>query len=104
MVLLALPGVRARSGGLFLGAVLIVLGFVLSRLNVSLTGLEASAGARYFPTWQEIAITLSIVTAGFIAFGLAARYLPVFQEVGGEGGRALTRRLAEDMRATRDAA
>ena len=105
LVLLALPAVRRRAGGLFFAAVLILLGFVLNRLNVSLTGLEAYAGGGYFPTWQEIAVTAGIVTFGFVAFALAARNLPVFQASEADGSAALRRRLAEEMRlASREAA
>jgi Ni/Fe-hydrogenase subunit HybB-like protein len=78
LALLAVPHVRRSPGGLFFAAVLMILGFVLNRLNVSLTGLEAYAGGGYFPTWQEIAVTMGIVAFGFVAFALAARYLPVF--------------------------
>lgn len=58
---------------------MIIVGFVLNRMNVAITGMEAWAGTSYFPTWMEIAITLSIVTGGFILFSLAAKYLPVFK-------------------------
>lgn len=49
------------------------------RLNVSVTGLEASSGVHYVPKWTELAITLAIVAAGFAVFRLAAHYLPVFE-------------------------
>ncbi|MBI3698649.1 MAG: hypothetical protein HY238_27895, partial [Acidobacteria bacterium] len=38
-----------------------------------------SAGAPYFPSWMEIAVTLTIVAAGFVLFNLAVRYLAVFR-------------------------
>jgi Ni/Fe-hydrogenase subunit HybB-like protein len=105
MALLAVPRVRHSGGGLFLAAVLMILGFVLNRLNVSLTGLEAYAGVHYFPTWQEIAVTMGVVALGFVAFALAARYLPVFQTSETDGGAALRHRMAEEMRlASREAA
>jgi len=56
----------------------VVLGFVLNRLNVSLTGFEASSGVSYFPSWVELAVTAMLVAVGFLAFGLAAKHLPVF--------------------------
>ena len=78
MLLFASRRVRASRRGLFIAATFAVLGFVLNRLNVSLTGFEQSAGKPYFPSWQEISITLMLVVIGFIAFGLAAKHLPVF--------------------------
>jgi Ni/Fe-hydrogenase subunit HybB-like protein len=78
LVLLSQRKVRATAGGLYVAAVLVVLGFVTNRLNVSITGMESSAGVHYVPKWTEIAITGAIVAAGFALFGLAAKYLPIF--------------------------
>ena len=62
-------------------ALLTVMGFVVNRLNVSVTGLEKSSGANYVPAWSEIVVTLFMVALGFAAFSLAVRYLPVYPEV-----------------------
>lgn len=78
--LLANPRVRQTAGGLYLCSVLVVLGFVTNRLNVSITGMEASAGIRYIPKWTEVAVTASIIAAGFAIFALAVKYLPIFPE------------------------
>lgn len=78
--LLSQRNVRNSAGGLYLAAVLVVLGFVTNRLNVSITGMEASAGTHYFPKWTELAVTGAIIAAGFALFGLAAKYLPIFPE------------------------
>jgi len=79
IALLFNPRVRQSANGLYLVSVLTVLGFVTNRLNVSITGMETAAGLRYVPKWTELAITGSIVVAGFIVFGLAAKYLPIFE-------------------------
>lgn len=79
LVLLSIPNVRRNKNGLFVSSVLIILGFILNRMNISITGMEAWAGVSYFPSWMEIAVTVMIVTIGFIVFSLAARYLPVFK-------------------------
>ena len=57
---------------------MVVLGFITNRLNVSITGLESSAGMHYIPKWTEIAVTGAIIAAGFALFGLAVKYLPIF--------------------------
>ena len=72
--------VRTTPGGLYLAAVLVVLGFITNRLNVSITGLESTAGMHYVPKWTEIAVTGAIIAAGFALFGLAVKYLPIFPE------------------------
>jgi Ni/Fe-hydrogenase subunit HybB-like protein len=78
--LLMFRRVRQSGTGLYVSAVLVVLGFVTNRLNVSITGMERAAGVHYFPRWTEIAITASMVAVGFAAFGLAVKYLPIFPE------------------------
>jgi Ni/Fe-hydrogenase subunit HybB-like protein len=80
MVLLISPRVRATTRGLFISALLVVMGFVFNRLNIAITSLESSAGTSYFPAWTEISITLLIVAIGFAIFRLAVRYLPIFPE------------------------
>jgi Ni/Fe-hydrogenase subunit HybB-like protein len=49
VVLLMFARVRNSPRGLVTGAFLAVLGFVMNRLNVSVTGLERAAGVRYLP-------------------------------------------------------
>jgi Ni/Fe-hydrogenase subunit HybB-like protein len=78
MALLTIPRVRLHKTGLFISALLVVLGFVLNRMNISITGMEGWANAGYFPSWMEISVTVMIVAIGFAVFALAARYLPVF--------------------------
>ncbi len=78
IVLLIFPKVRESSGGLYISSVLVVLGFVTNRMNVAITGMEASAGVHYFPKWTELAVTASIIGAGFGIFAAAVKYLPIF--------------------------
>jgi len=77
--LLARKKFRENETWLFWSAALIIMGFVLNRLNISITGMEGWAGKSYFPTWMEIMVTISFVTVGFIVFALAAKYLPLFK-------------------------
>jgi len=80
IVLLAIPKVRMKEAGLVTSAFLAVLGFVMHRLNVSITGMERAAGVRYFPSWMEVAVSLALVAVGFAIFGWAVQYLPIFHE------------------------
>jgi len=80
LILLLQPKVRMSPGGLYLAAVLVVLGFIANRMNVSITGFEGSTGIRYFPKWTELAVTGAIIATGFALFGLAVKYLPIFPE------------------------
>jgi c(7)-type cytochrome triheme protein len=78
IVLFVIPAVRRNEQGLFFAATLTILGFVLNRLNVSITGMAGSSGTNYFPSWMEVAVTVMIVAFGFVFFGLAVKYLPIF--------------------------
>jgi Ni/Fe-hydrogenase subunit HybB-like protein len=81
MALLATPAVRRNTGRLYGAAVLVVAGFIMNRLNVSITGLEASQGGSYLPTVAEGIISIMLVAIGVAAFALAVRFLPVMHRV-----------------------
>jgi Ni/Fe-hydrogenase subunit HybB-like protein len=78
IILLVNPKIRASKKGLFVAQFITVLGFILNRLNVSITALENYTQAGYFPKWTEISITLFLVALGFAAFRFIAKNLPVF--------------------------
>jgi Ni/Fe-hydrogenase subunit HybB-like protein len=80
VLLLAWPRVRRSPTGLVVCAFMVVLGFVLHRLNVSLTGLERASGTHYVPSWMEFTVSFGLVAIGFATFALAARYLTIFPE------------------------
>jgi len=77
ILLVAVPRVRSHPQRLFGCSILAVGGFLVNRLNVATTGLDAFSG-RYFPSWMEVAVTMAIVVVGMNVFRLAVRYLPVF--------------------------
>jgi Ni/Fe-hydrogenase subunit HybB-like protein len=82
LILLSQKKIRTTAQGLYLAAVLVVLGFITNRLNVSITGQESVVGRHYIPKWTEIAVTGAIIAAGFALFGLAVKYLPIFPAEG----------------------
>jgi Ni/Fe-hydrogenase subunit HybB-like protein len=71
---------RESLGRLFGASSLVLFGVVLNRLNVAVVGISAASWQVYVPAWSEIAISLSMVAAGVIAFGLAVTFLPVWAE------------------------
>jgi Ni/Fe-hydrogenase subunit HybB-like protein len=77
-IMLSVAKIRENRNGLFAAAVMVILGFVMNRMNIGIAGMESSAGVSYFPSWMEISVTLSLVVIGFIIFGLAGKYLPLF--------------------------
>ncbi|MEK7703898.1 MAG: c(7)-type cytochrome triheme domain-containing protein, partial [Myxococcota bacterium] len=76
--MLAVTRVRRDQHLRFFAAVLAVLGLIMGRLNVAVTGMMRSSGVDYFPAWQEFAVTLMRVAAGFAAFAFAVKYLDLF--------------------------
>lgn len=55
-----------------------MLGFITNRLNIALIGFETFVGHHYVPKWTEFSITLMIIAMGFALFGVAVKYLPIF--------------------------
>jgi Ni/Fe-hydrogenase subunit HybB-like protein len=96
-VLLYQHRIRMQPGKLYACAVMVVFGFMANRLNVGITGLEAGSGVHYIPRWTEIAITLSIVAAGFAIFRAVAQYFPIFEAVSHEHSGFETERQEADL-------
>lgn len=78
IILLSFQRARNNKLGLFMGASMVVAGFILNRFNTSMTGLVRGSGVKYFPSWMELSVTFSLVALGLILFFLAARYLNIF--------------------------
>ena len=77
VVLLTRERVRNNPQSLYWTCALVVMGFMANRLNVSITGLQASAGIYYVPKWTEFACTLAVITAAVVAFRYAVIYLDI---------------------------
>jgi len=77
LILLNVDKVRNYPQYLYWTCSLVVMGFMANRLNVSITGLQASAGIYYVPKWTEFAATLMLLTAAVIAFRYAVIYLEI---------------------------
>jgi Ni/Fe-hydrogenase subunit HybB-like protein len=81
---------RQSPKALLAGAVLLLLGMILNRFNVSWFAVEHYDPLTYVPTFMsnvtyipaltEVLVSLGIFSAGILAFGLAAKYLPVFTD------------------------
>jgi Ni/Fe-hydrogenase subunit HybB-like protein len=82
IVLFNLERVRNNPQYLYWTCSLAVMGFMANRLNVSITGLQASAGIYYVPKWTEFAATLALITAAVIAYRYAVIYLDILPKNG----------------------
>jgi Ni/Fe-hydrogenase subunit HybB-like protein len=76
--LLLFRKIRTSQKGLFYTSILVILGFVANRMNTAVTSMEHWPQRTYFPSWQELSITVALATGGFVAFYYIAKYFPVF--------------------------
>lgn len=77
-ILLLWKPVLVNRGRLFLACLPVLIGIVFNRLTVSWFAMVPYTGPGYFPTWMELAISLTVFTVLVVMFGLAVRFLPVF--------------------------
>jgi Ni/Fe-hydrogenase subunit HybB-like protein len=78
--LLSRKKIREDRKWLYISTIFVMSGFILNRFNVSITGLERSAGYTYFPSFDEISITVMLVVLAMFAFRLVVKNFPVFEE------------------------
>jgi len=86
VILLSFKRMRTSPRWLVTGAFFAVLGFVVNRLNISVTGMERAAGTHYLPSVMEVIVSVGLVAIGMAIFALAVRYFPIFPEHKAEGG------------------
>jgi Ni/Fe-hydrogenase subunit HybB-like protein len=77
IIILLVPKFKRRRKWIFRAGYLAVGGLVMHRFNVSFVGL---AGAKYYPTWQELLSTAGLTAIGIIIFWLIASNLPLMEE------------------------
>lgn len=82
-VLFLIPTVRARLTGVGIAAGMVVLGMIGHRLDVSIVAFARPEGVGYFPTWEEIAVSLGIVAGAILVFLFFVEHLRVFDDVRG---------------------
>jgi Ni/Fe-hydrogenase subunit HybB-like protein len=98
LILFSLKRFRQSPNGLLIGSIILLVGMILDRFDVSwfavrhpdpLTYIPTfmASNVHYIPSLPEISVSFGIFSAGILAFGLAAKYLPVFEHEE-EGHRA----------------
>jgi Ni/Fe-hydrogenase subunit HybB-like protein len=104
-VLFSLKRVRRNTLALYHTAQLVVLGVVVNRLNVSVTGFEVVSGHTYIPKWSEVAVTLMLITIGVGIYHWSVKHLSVLdaEEEGIETSPPRPARSRETLTATASA-
>lgn len=91
LIMFSLKRVRQSPNGLLTGAIMLLLGMILNRFNISWFAIKHADPLYYLPTFMsyhvhywpsipEVSISVGIFSAGILAFGLAAKYLPLFED------------------------
>ena len=90
LVMFSFKRVRQSASGLLSGAIILLLGMILNRFDISWFAVTHSnpisyiptfmSNVHYFPSIMEVALSIGIFSAGILAFGLAAKYLPLFED------------------------
>jgi Ni/Fe-hydrogenase subunit HybB-like protein len=80
---------RQSPGAVLAGAIILLVGMILNRFDVSWFAVKHPdplfyvptfmSNVKYFPTLPEVAVSVGIFSAGIMAFGLLAKYFPVFE-------------------------
>jgi Ni/Fe-hydrogenase subunit HybB-like protein len=77
ILLFSLPTVKQSRKLLFWTAILVIIGLIINRFNVSLLALEPRPGTSYFPHWMEFAISAGLIADALLIFMAANRVLPI---------------------------
>jgi Ni/Fe-hydrogenase subunit HybB-like protein len=80
LVLFNLRPLRRKPIGLYWASAVTVAGFMVHRINVSITSLERATHAGYVPKWPEMAVTMMLVTAAVLAFRWAVLHLKILPQ------------------------
>ncbi len=74
-------GVKHRHLGVInFAAILSLIGIVLNRLNISVIAFKWNASPKYYPSWQEIVVTLMIIFIEVWVFRWVVSRMPVMRE------------------------
>jgi len=91
LILFSIKKIRSNANSILVSAIILLAGMILNRFDVSwlavkhpdpLTYLPTfmASNAHYFPSLPEVSISVGIFAAGILAFGLVAKYFPLFED------------------------
>ncbi|MCJ7679709.1 MAG: polysulfide reductase NrfD [Candidatus Aminicenantes bacterium] len=74
-------GVKNRNINIIrVGSILAVAGIILNRLNISIIAFKWDAAVKYFPSWQEIVVTMMIISLEIWVFRWVVSRMPVMKK------------------------
>jgi len=81
ILLLSYQQIRCNPERLYWTCALVVAGFIVNRLNVSINALQSAMGTHYVPKWTELASSVMVIAAAVIAFRYAVIYLDILPKL-----------------------
>ena len=98
-LIMLLPGLCKRRGLVMSALAMVVLGVIVNRWNITLSGLVAppewspgvlgnTVAVSYFPSLIEIGLVLGIIAYFLLSFTLGARYLSIYHPLGSAPGHS----------------
>ena len=89
LILFSIRRLRQSPEGLLIPSIILLLGMTLNRFNVTLLGVKHFDPITYMPTFMsevhyyvsvpEFTVSIGIFAAAILAFGIAVKYLPIFE-------------------------
>ncbi len=74
-------GVRYKTISIIrVASILTLIGIILNRLNISVIAFNWNAAAKYYPSWEEIVVTLMVVFSEIWVFRWIVTRMPVFSK------------------------
>ena len=91
LVLFSIKRIRSNANSILISAIILLVGMILNRFNVSwfavrhpdpITYLPSFMAnhVHYWPSLPEVSVSIGIFSAGILAFGLIAKYFPLFDD------------------------
>ena len=91
LILFSIKKIRSNANSILVSAIILLVGMILNRFNVSWFAVRHPDPITYLPTFManhvhywpslpEVSISIGIFSAGILTFGLIARYFPLFDD------------------------
>jgi Ni/Fe-hydrogenase subunit HybB-like protein len=77
IILFSIPELRNNRKTVFWTSVMVVIGLMINRFNVTMLAMTMRPGYAYFPHWMEFAISAGLVADAMLVIWLAYRFLPI---------------------------
>ena len=79
--MLSRESVRSNPEKLYLTCAVVIAGFIVDRINVSINSLQSAMGVHYVPKWTELASSVLVIAAAVVVFRYAVIYLDILPKV-----------------------